>query len=201
MNQLRELLASFGQQHRGYVWLAFVLAANALVYGGLTFRLSDKQEGLSSEQQRVSTELNNKKQELARISGDYQVVLNNRETVSRFFDEVVQTRVPGLTEAWDEIDELARQTGVLRGRTSYDRELLEIGLEQVQARMPVEGNYFDLVRFLNRLERSPRFFLVEEVRIAQRQNDNQDIQLDCSISFFLRPGLALGGVTQQVSGR
>ena len=98
---------------------------------------------------------------------------------------MVHTRVPGLTEAWKELDHLAEGSRVQRGQTSYKRELLDVGLEQIKARMPVEGSYFDLVRFINRLERSPRFFLVEEIRLAKRDRGDF-IELDCSISFFLK---------------
>jgi hypothetical protein len=61
-----------------------------------------------------------------------------------------------------------------------------VGLEQIKATMPVEGDYFDLVRFINRLERSDRFFLVEKIRLSQRDSDDSTIRLDCSISFYLK---------------
>ena len=53
--------------------------------------------------------------------------------------------------------------------------------------MPVEGDYFDLVRFLNRLERSEKFFLVEEVRLTQQEVGDARIRLTCSVTFFLKP--------------
>jgi hypothetical protein len=112
--------------------------------------------------------------------------------VGQFWSETVRSRAPGLTEAWDEIDHLASETHVVRGRTGYDRELLDVGLEHVEATMPVEGNYFDLVRFINRLERSDRFFLVEEVRLSKREQEDATIRLDCSLSFYLKPNAAEG---------
>ena len=112
--------------------------------------------------------------------------------MSRFWDETVRARAPGLTEAWDELDHLASETNVSRGRTGYDRELLDVGLEHVEAKMPVEGNYFDLVRFINRLERSDRFFIVEGVKLSKREAEDATIRLDCSLSFYLKPDAAAG---------
>ena len=54
--------------------------------------------------------------------------------------------------------------------------------------MPVEGNYFDLVRFINRLERSERFFLVEEIRLSRANSDGDALRLECAVSFYLKPG-------------
>ena len=106
----------------------------------------------------------------------------------RFWNDVVQERAPGLTDAWDEIDRLASENNVIRGRTGYDRDLLDVGLEQIKATMPVEGDYFDLVRFINRLERSERFFLVEQITLSQRETNDPGIELACSIAFFLKTG-------------
>ena len=85
------------------------------------------------------------------------------------------------------MDRLASEANVVRGRTGYDREILDVGLERIKATMPVEGSYFDLVRFINHLERSERFFLVEGVRLSQRESDDQAVELECSIAFYLRP--------------
>ncbi len=105
---------------------------------------------------------------------------------------MVQERAPGLTDAWDEIDRLAGETNVTRGRTGYERDVLDVGLEQIKATMPVEGDYFDLVRFINRLERSERFFLVEQITISQRESNEAGIELGCSIAFFLKVGATPG---------
>lgn len=186
MSFLRQVLEGLRKRRRGFSWLAAVFLLNVAVYVGVTDRLANKQQRLASERERLNAELEKKNQELETVSQAESRASRNAEAVRGFWDEVVKDRSPGLTEAWDEIDHLASETNVVRGRTGYNREVLDVGLEQIKATMPVEGSYFDLVRFINRLERSDRFFLVEEVRLSQRETDQTTLRLDCAIAFFLK---------------
>ena len=186
MSGFRAFIENLKKRQKGFVRLAIVLVVNAFVFSGITFRLANKQDRLAADQEQLSAELAQKTEELERLTTTEGRLAENASAVTEFWTDTVKTRVPGLTEAWEEIDRLANESNVVKSRTGYDRDLLDVGLEQITATMPVEGNYFDLVRFINRLERSPRFFLVEEVRLSQRESDDTTIRLDCSISFYLK---------------
>lgn len=186
MTELRAFIESLKKRRKGFVRLAILLLINVVVFAGITSRLANKQDRLATDQERLSAELAQKTQTLEQLTTAEARVADNASAVTEFWTDTVNTRVPGLTEAWEEIDRLANETNVVKGRTGYDRDLLDVGLEQIRATMPVEGDYFDLVRFINRLERSPRFFLVEKVRLSQRESDDAPIRLDCSISFYLK---------------
>jgi hypothetical protein len=188
MSELRAFLEGLLKRRKGFLWLLAVLLLNGALFAGVTHRLANKQDRLAAELERLQAELEGKREELRALSESEERASRNAEAVRRFWDDVVPERVPGLTEAWDEIDRLASETNVTRGRTGYDREILDVGLERIKATMPVEGDYFDLVRFINRLERSERFFLVEQIALSQRETDRTTLQLDCSIEFFLKPG-------------
>jgi hypothetical protein len=193
MSELRALLEELLKRRRAFLWLLLVLLVNGAVFAGVTHRLANKQERLGVERDRLRGELEQKREALRVLSESEALAARNAEAVRRFWNDVVQEHYPGLTEAWDEIDRLASETNVLRGRTGYARDVLDVGLEQIKATMPVEGDYFDLVRFINGLERSERFFLVEQITISQRETDNAPIQLDCTISFFLNAGARTEG--------
>lgn len=186
MSAFRAFIENLRKRRKGFARLAILLAINALVFGAVTYRLANKQERLAAEQERLAAELAQKTETLEGLERAEARVVENASAASEFWTDTVRTRVPGLTEAWEEIDRLATESNVVKGRTGYDRDLLDVGLEQIKATMPVEGSYFDLVRFINRLERSERFFLVDEVRLSQRETDDATIRLDCSISFYLK---------------
>jgi hypothetical protein len=188
VSELRALIEGLLKRRKGFLWLLAVLLLNAAVFAGVTHRLANKQERLAVELERLQSELETKQKDLEAVSKSEALASRNAEVVRRFWTDVVQDRAPGLTDAWDEIDRLAGETGVVRGRTGYERELLDVGLEQIKAIMPVEGDYFDLVRFLNRLERSERFFLVEQITLSQRESNESGIELGCRIAFFLKAG-------------
>lgn len=197
---LSSLARGLAARKRGFKRLLVLAAVNGLVLVAVTYRLANKQEALTSDEARLSFELEQAKEELERLERAETLSSRNASVVRSFWEEVVPERAPGLTEAWDEIDRLAGETNVVRGRTGYDRELLDVGLERIQASMPLTGAYFDLVRFLNRLERSERFFLVEEVRLSRQETEDARIRLDCRITFFLRPE-GLGGPQAVGAGR
>ena len=186
MSGLRAFFENLKKRQKGFVRLAILLLVNAVVFAGITYRLGNKQDRLLANQKQLSEEIAQKTAALEQLTTAEGRVAENASAVTEFWTDTVDARVPGLTEAWEEIDRLANETNVVKSRTGYDRDLLDVGLEQITATMPVEGNYFDLVRFINRLERSPRFFLVEEVRLSQRESDDTTIRLDCSISFYLK---------------
>jgi hypothetical protein len=187
MSWLLTFLEGMQKRRKALLYLLAILAGNGLVFVGITHRLATKQERLASERELLTFELSQKKAELERLTLVETRSARNAAAVERFWSDVVQDRAPGLTEAWDEIDRLAGEANVVRGRTGYDREILDVGLERIKATMPVEGSYFDLVRFINHLERSERFFLVEGVRLSQRESDDRAVELECSIAFYLRP--------------
>ena len=188
MNAFRAFLENLKKRQKAFVRLLILLVVNGALFAAVTYRLANKQERLADEQERLRLELEQKKTELEALSLEEARATANAKAVTDFWTDVVKTRVPGLTEAWEEIDRLTKESNVIKGRTAYDRDLMDVGLEQIKATMPVEGTYFDLVRFINRLERSERFFLVEEVQLAQRETQGSTIRLDCSISFYLKTG-------------
>ena len=188
MNAFRAFLENLKKRQKPFARLLILLVVNGVLFAAVTYRLANKQELLADDQQRLRFELEQKKAELRTLSLEEARVTANTNTVTDFWTDVVKTRVPGLTEAWEEIDRLTKESNVIKGRTGYDRELMDVGLEQIKATMPVEGTYFDLVRFINRLERSERFFFVEEVRLAQQETQGTMIRLNCSISFYLTAG-------------
>jgi hypothetical protein len=188
VSEVRSLFEELAKRRRAFRWLLVAVVANAALFAGVTHRLANKQERLAAERERLRAELAMKQQELETLSRSEALATRNAEAVRRFWEDVVQERSPGLIDAWDEIDRLAGETNVARGRTGYEREVLDVGLEQIKATMPVRGDYFDLVRFINRLERSERFFLVEQIRIAERENEQSRIELECAIAFYLKAG-------------
>jgi Tfp pilus assembly protein PilO len=159
--------------------------ANLVVYGAVTYRLATKQERLAQQQASLSEEIATRQAELAALREEQERIERNDAVAEQFWSDVVQPVTPGLTDALAEIDRLARQSNVERGRTSYSQEVLAVGLREMNVSMPLQGSYFDLIRFINVLERSERFFLVRE--IALRDAAEGRLSLRCDVSFFVKP--------------
>ncbi len=176
----------FWRQSRYALPLALGILLNGLAYVGLTYRLATKQERLARQYETLTGEIAAKRIELGKLQEERERMVRNQETADHFWTEVVQPLEPGLTEAIAEIDRLAGDAGLKRDRMSFTYDFLDVGLTEVSAAMPLNGSYFNLVRFLNSLERSPRFFVVKEIGLNRAQDQDKEIGLTCDISFFLK---------------
>jgi Tfp pilus assembly protein PilO len=178
----------FWTKKRYFAPLLAAALVNAVVYAGVTYRLATKQERLTRELAALSERKTAQQAELATLRAEGERIARNQQTVERFFGEVVGARPSGLTEALAEIDRLAREASVERGRTNYTQATTDVGLAEITASMPLRGSYFDLVSFVNRLERSSRFFLLKELELASAPSGSPggELELRCAVSFFLR---------------
>ena len=186
MTTINPKLRPFWRQSRYALPLALGILLNGLAYVGLTYRLATKQERLARQYETLTGEIAAKRIELGKLQEERERMVRNQETADHFWTEVVQPLEPGLTEAIAEIDRLAGDAGLKRDRMSFTYDFLDVGLTEVSAAMPLNGSYFNLVRFLNSLERSPRFFVVKEIGLNRAQDQDKEIGLTCDISFFLK---------------
>jgi Tfp pilus assembly protein PilO len=186
MKYLTTSAKPFWTRPRYYLPLLIGVVANGLIYASLTYRLATKQERLTRSHTSLTESVATTRQNLQGLESERARIARNEETADRFFSEVVLPREPGLTDAITELDRLAEESGVERGATTFDYHDLEIGLVQASASMPLVGSYFDLAGFINRLERSQRFFLVQEIGLRRTSRDDDDVELNCDVSFFLK---------------
>ena len=186
MKSLTTSAKPFWTRPRYYLPLLIAVVANGLIYAALTYRLATKQERLTRSQASLTESVATNRQSLEELESERTRIGRNEESADRFFSEVVIPREPGLTDAIAELDRLAEESGVERGATSFDYHSLDIGLVQASANMPLLGSYFDLAGFINRLERSPRFFLVQEIGLRRTLREGGDVELDCAVSFFMK---------------
>lgn len=186
MSTSRSGLVPFWKQRRFYLPILIGVAVNGAVYLTLTYRLATKQQRLATQHTALTDDVAAKQQSLKDLQLESERLSRNEETVLRFWAETVQPREPGLTEAWAELDRLAKDSGLIMGRKSFRYEPLEVGLTRVNASMPLEGDYFDLASFVNRIESSPRFFLVREISLSRGRGDTSQIALNCDVAFFIK---------------
>jgi Tfp pilus assembly protein PilO len=186
MKDIRSGHVPFWKQRRFYLPILMGVAVNGLIYLALTYRLATKQERLAKQHTALIDEVAAKQQSLTGLKIESERLSRNEETVNQFWSEIVPPKEPGLTDAWAELNQLANDSGLTMGRISFRYEPLEVGLTRVDASMPLEGDYFNLVSFVNRLERSPRFFLVREISLSRGRRDESQIGLNCDVSFFFK---------------
>jgi Tfp pilus assembly protein PilO len=105
-------------------------------------------------------------------------------------DEFYKNRFPAEDSAISEsLGKLATENGVKIGSFKYsmkDPEML--GVRRVEIEADLAGDYLQLVRFINALERAQMFFLVNSVELGGEQGGV--VRLQMKMETYLRTGVA-----------
>ena len=101
-------------------------------------------------------------------------------------EERLAPRETGLLPLLDEVEASARAAGLKLTSRGYSEEQLEsLPVNRVRITLPADGTYRQLVDFVQRLERSDRFLVVERVQLRE-QGSGTGGQLDVVLSAFFR---------------
>ena len=132
-------------------------------------QLGQKQEGL--EKLRIVAE----KVEKARTAGD------------ELLDQITIERRVTFSTLVIELDGAAAEAGIQDRDRVYDMEPIDgtekYGIVSINANF--RGEYEKLVKFLNRIDRSERFLIIESLGASPRA-DSPDIQITMRIDTFVR---------------
>lgn len=103
-------------------------------------------------------------------------------------DAFYKDRFPAADSAIsDAIGKLAAQSGIKIGSVKYDmKDASVLGLQRVQIEADMAGDYLQLVRFINSLERSQMFFLVDSVQLGGEQAGT--VRLQMKMETYLKTG-------------
>jgi type IV pilus assembly protein PilO len=86
-------------------------------------------------------------------------------------DDFYKTRLPAQDSAIsEELGKVAAKNGVRIGQVRYKwKDTDPVGLRPVEIQADFSGDYLQLVRFINALERDPLFFIINSVELGGEQ--------------------------------
>ena len=98
---------------------------------------------------------------------------------SQQIDDFYKTRLPAQDSAiYEELGKVAKQNGVRIGQIrSKAKDTDPVGLRPVEIQADFSGDYLQLVRFINALERDPLFFIIDSVELGGEQAGVVRLQL------------------------
>jgi len=118
--------------------------------------------------------------------------LLNRDRVAEFYDRWVASESDRLTEVIAEVKDLARRAGVVSSSFRYPEEDLEdYDLLRRSIEFSVSGDYAQLRRFVNFVEVSDHFLMLEDVQLRDAGQGDATIRVNLKVSalFSRGPGL------------
>ncbi len=110
-------------------------------------------------------------------------------TARQQIDDFYKSRFPSQDSAISEtLGKLAGQNGIRIGQIKYKWNDPEpVGLRPGQVEADFSGDYLQLVRFINALERAPVFFIVDSVQLGGEQGGM--VQLQLKLETYIRTGV------------
>jgi type IV pilus assembly protein PilO len=98
---------------------------------------------------------------------------------SQQIDDFYKKRLPAQDSAiYEELGKVAKQSGVKIGQIrSKAKDTDAVGLRPVEIQADFSGDYLQLVRFINALERDSLFFIIDSVELGGEQAGVVKLQL------------------------
>ena len=107
-----------------------------------------------------------------------------RKQIEGFYKDRLASRESVISE---QIGKLAQQSGVRIGNVKYAaKETTPVGVQRVEISGDFSGDYLQLVRFINSLERDQIFFLINSVGLGGEQGGQ--VKLELKMETYLKTG-------------
>ncbi|MGH9792009.1 MAG: type 4a pilus biogenesis protein PilO [Candidatus Acidiferrales bacterium] len=148
--------------------------------------------GATPENQKAQLERLRRQHELwssdIQRASDIQTKLGEVEKdCDRFFEEQFLSEEVGSSALLADLATIAAEAGLQARNVTYKpKELDKRNVMEVDIRAAVEGNYADLVGFINGLEKSERFYLMEGLSLTSVQSGELKLNLQLKTYFRLR---------------
>jgi Tfp pilus assembly protein PilO len=168
--------------------LLVVLAVNAAIFAGFTLPRTVRQRNLESRLGALRRQVTSERRSLEELTRRSQAIQANVGDTERFLGEVATGREQGLAVVLVEIEAIAARAGLrLRSRTYTAKDVKDLPLVEIGIMIPVEGSYAQLVSFIDQLEQSEHFLVVDRVQLRQGSEPGED-QLTVGLLAYFREG-------------
>jgi Tfp pilus assembly protein PilO len=129
-------------------------------------------------------ELQLKTKQVEPLRGMDKKILTAQEQIDTFYKKRIPAQDSVIS---DNLGKLAAQNGVRLGGVKYKLDdAMDVGVRPMEIDAELSGDYLHLVRFVNALERSDVFFLVNKIDLAGEQNGA--VKLQIKMETYLRTG-------------
>jgi Tfp pilus assembly protein PilO len=168
-----------------WIWLpAFVLVILNLAFlSTYRFLLAGQAQLRVFRVERAEKELVSLEADQAALEDLLQRAKVNRERVGDFYSRWIASESERLTQVISEVKNLAQRAGVQSSSFNYPEEdLADYGLLRRSIAFSVSGSYSQLRQFVNLIELSDHFLMLEDVRLNESGQGNSTIRVRLRVS-------------------
>ena len=178
-------MPDFSQSRRKLkIAIGAMLVADVVAVAVLFSPLVGSAESRQLQLNMLRVELTKKNREVEPLKGIDKKIVLAKDEIGGFYKERFAAKDSDLQT---ELGKLAAQNGVRIQQAKYKEEEYETsGIVPVQIEGSFAGDYLQLVRFINTLERSKLFFDVDSVDLAGETTGQ--VRLEITMHSYLRSG-------------
>jgi len=178
-------MPDFSQSRRKLkIAIGAMLVADVVAIGVLFSPLVGSAESRQLQLNTLRVALTKKNRDVEPLRGIDKKIVLAKDEIGGFYKERFAAKDSDLA---NELGKLAAQNGVRIQQAKYKEEEYETsGIVPVQIEGSFSGDYLQLVRFINALERDQIFFLVDSVGLAGEQGGVVKLQL--KLETYLKTG-------------
>jgi type IV pilus assembly protein PilO len=130
-------------------------------------------------------ELQQKTKQVGPLRGMDKKIVSARQQIERFYKDRLPERDSEILEAMGRV---AKDTGVKIDQMRYTPQeapaVEAVGLREMDVEASLNGNYLQLVKFINALERDQVFFIVDSVQLGGEQAGQ--VRLQIKVETYLK---------------
>jgi len=191
---LRRFLAQFDVREK-----AGVITAIILVWLGLNLAFAftvnlprgRRVAELETSVNETASALARKQQEVEKLRAHFERVVGGRASLDKFYSDVLSTKQNRLISFQREIRTIADQFKINLDTISYPRETFpKDKVTKFSATMPLSGSYENLREFIDTIEHSQNFIVIEGIQLANSKEGGVILGLSIQLStFFVDPDI------------
>jgi len=174
-----------GSRRKLQIAIAAMVVADLIAVGVLFSPLVGSAESRRISMSELSVDLQKKTREVQPLIGLDKKIVVAKSQIGQFYQDRFAKRDSDLAS---ELGKLASENGVRIMQAKYKQEdPTTAGVVPVEIEGNFSGDYLQLVRFINAVERSKQFFTVDSVSLAGESTG--PVKLDVKMHSFLRTGV------------
>jgi Tfp pilus assembly protein PilO len=165
-------------------FLLVVLGVNLAIWGFLVLPKQDRIAALQKSYADLRTQSATDQKEIKQLQSRLKHLQQAQQDLKTIYSKLLIKRREGMSIRM-ELEGLANNLQVKRSDFSYDYKNLEdFGLQHFMLSVPVEGSYTNIRRFINSIERSEHFLILDRVDLSSERKADT-LNLDFTLSTYL----------------
>jgi Tfp pilus assembly protein PilO len=168
--------------------LGALVVLNAAFYVGLVQPQVREYQSLTEAREPLGR-LSERQQQVETHEAFRQAVGQAESDLRDLRESILSTRDLRLVDVQEELERLCAQFGIDLNSVGYDNDLLlDEELDRFVMKVPLEGNYASLRKFLQAVEDSEEFLVVERVSLARGKEGGRTLSLSINLAtYFVAP--------------